>query len=170
MNLRCFRLQINAGFSGLRFVAECTAIGSGFAHSHGCTQLLSLLRVVGDRIDRLFLQALPWLSSRISPGIPIPRPGAAGRLSPTGNRPTAMSPPWINISSSACDHRREGAAGRQSGRLAAHHAQSRLQRRQAGAPGGCIVLLRKYQSWLTTSVKATEEADVQPLDVKPIWY
>jgi hypothetical protein len=31
-----------------------------------------------------------------------------------------------------------------------------------------LTLLRKHQSWLTTTVKATEEADVQPLDVKPI--
>jgi hypothetical protein len=31
-----------------------------------------------------------------------------------------------------------------------------------------LSLLRKYQPWLTTTVKATEEADVQPLDVKPI--
>ena len=31
-----------------------------------------------------------------------------------------------------------------------------------------LSLLRKYQPWLTTSVKATEEANVQPLDVKPI--
>jgi hypothetical protein len=31
-----------------------------------------------------------------------------------------------------------------------------------------LSLLRKYQPWLTTSVKATQEADVQPLDVKPI--
>jgi hypothetical protein len=31
-----------------------------------------------------------------------------------------------------------------------------------------LALLRKYQSWLTTSVKATNETDVQPLDVKPI--
>jgi hypothetical protein len=31
-----------------------------------------------------------------------------------------------------------------------------------------LSLLRKYQPWLTTSVKTTEEADEQPLDVKPI--
>jgi hypothetical protein len=31
-----------------------------------------------------------------------------------------------------------------------------------------LALLRKYQPWLTTSVKAREEADVQPLDLKPI--
>jgi hypothetical protein len=31
-----------------------------------------------------------------------------------------------------------------------------------------LSLLRKYQPWLTTSVKATEEAGVQPLEVKPI--
>ena len=31
-----------------------------------------------------------------------------------------------------------------------------------------LSLLRKYQSWLTTTVKGTEEADVEPLDVKPI--
>ena len=31
-----------------------------------------------------------------------------------------------------------------------------------------LALLRKYQPWLTTSVKATEEADVQPLDVRPV--
>ena len=31
-----------------------------------------------------------------------------------------------------------------------------------------LSLLRKYQPWLTTTVKGTEEADVQPLDVKPI--
>jgi hypothetical protein len=31
-----------------------------------------------------------------------------------------------------------------------------------------LALLRKYQSWLTTSVKGNEESDVQPLDVKPI--
>jgi hypothetical protein len=31
-----------------------------------------------------------------------------------------------------------------------------------------LSLLRKYQPWLTTSVKATEEADVQPLDVRPV--
>jgi hypothetical protein len=31
-----------------------------------------------------------------------------------------------------------------------------------------LALLRKYQPWLTTSVKGAEEADVQPLDVKPI--
>ena len=31
-----------------------------------------------------------------------------------------------------------------------------------------LSLLRKYQPWLTTSVKARQEADVQPLDVKPI--
>jgi hypothetical protein len=31
-----------------------------------------------------------------------------------------------------------------------------------------LSLLRKYQSWLTTTVKGAEEADVEPLDVKPI--
>src|SRR3984957_18586869 len=31
-----------------------------------------------------------------------------------------------------------------------------------------LALLRKYQPWLTTSVKAAREEDVQPLDVKPI--
>jgi hypothetical protein len=31
-----------------------------------------------------------------------------------------------------------------------------------------LSLLHKYQPWLTTTVKGTEEADVQPLDVKPI--
>jgi hypothetical protein len=31
-----------------------------------------------------------------------------------------------------------------------------------------LALLHKYQPWLTTTVKGTEEADVQPLDVKPI--
>jgi len=31
-----------------------------------------------------------------------------------------------------------------------------------------LSLLRKYQSWLTTSVKGAEATDVQPLDVKPI--
>jgi hypothetical protein len=31
-----------------------------------------------------------------------------------------------------------------------------------------LSLLRKYQPWLTTTVKGTEEADVQPLEVKPI--
>jgi hypothetical protein len=31
-----------------------------------------------------------------------------------------------------------------------------------------LALLRKYQPWLTTSVKGTEETDVKPLDVKPI--
>jgi hypothetical protein len=31
-----------------------------------------------------------------------------------------------------------------------------------------LSLLRKYQPWLTTTVKGTAEADVQPLDVKPI--
>jgi hypothetical protein len=31
-----------------------------------------------------------------------------------------------------------------------------------------LSLLRKYQPWLTTTVKGASEADVQPLDVKPI--
>jgi hypothetical protein len=31
-----------------------------------------------------------------------------------------------------------------------------------------LSLLRKYQSWLTTTVKGSAESDVQPLDVKPI--
>jgi hypothetical protein len=31
-----------------------------------------------------------------------------------------------------------------------------------------LSLLRKYQPWLTTAVKGTAEADVEPLDVKPI--
>src|SRR5580698_3369166 len=31
-----------------------------------------------------------------------------------------------------------------------------------------LALLRKYQAWLTTSVKGAEATDVQPLDVKPI--
>src|SRR3984957_19346997 len=31
-----------------------------------------------------------------------------------------------------------------------------------------LSLLRKYQPWLTTTLKGTAEADVQPLDVKPI--
>jgi len=31
-----------------------------------------------------------------------------------------------------------------------------------------LALLRKYQPWLTTSVKGAREEDVQPLDVKPI--
>jgi len=31
-----------------------------------------------------------------------------------------------------------------------------------------LELLRKYQPWLTTSVKVAQEEDVQPLDVKPI--
>jgi hypothetical protein len=31
-----------------------------------------------------------------------------------------------------------------------------------------LALLRQHQSWLTTSVKGAEAADVQPLDVKPI--
>src|ERR1700691_172683 len=31
-----------------------------------------------------------------------------------------------------------------------------------------LAVLRKYQSWLTTTVKATDKADVQPLNVKPI--
>jgi hypothetical protein len=31
-----------------------------------------------------------------------------------------------------------------------------------------LALLRKYQPWLTTTAKGTREADVQPLDLKPI--
>jgi hypothetical protein len=31
-----------------------------------------------------------------------------------------------------------------------------------------LELLRKYQPWLTTTVKGAQESDVQPLDVKPI--
>src|ERR1700761_377302 len=31
-----------------------------------------------------------------------------------------------------------------------------------------LALLRKYQSWLTTTVKGADDAQVQPLDVKPI--
>jgi hypothetical protein len=31
-----------------------------------------------------------------------------------------------------------------------------------------LALLRKYQSWLTTTVKGADDAGVQPLDVKPI--
>jgi hypothetical protein len=48
----------------------------------------------GDRIDRALRQALRWPLNRISLGIPIPKPAAVGRWSPTVIRLTAMSRPW----------------------------------------------------------------------------